>query len=68
MIFRPQELAIVNALLLGQRKDISVDTYNNYVNAGAIHILAVSGLHVGIILLMLQWFFRPLERLKYGNI
>lgn len=66
--FESQELAIIDALLLGQRKDISQDTYNNYVNAGAIHILAVSGLHVGIILFMLQWLFRPLERLKHGNI
>ncbi len=66
--FESQELAIIDALLLGQRKDISQDTYNNYVNAGAIHILAVSGLHVGIILLMLQWVFKPLDRLKYGNI
>ncbi len=65
--FNKDELAIVDALLLGQRKDISVDTYNNYVNAGAIHILAVSGLHVGIILYMLNKLFRPIERLRKGN-
>lgn len=65
--FEPQELAIVDALLLGQRKDISPDTYNNYVNAGAIHILAVSGLHVGIILWILNWIFKPVERLKHGK-
>lgn len=65
--FENDELAIIDALLLGQRKDISQETYNNYVNAGAIHILAVSGLHVGIILLILQSLFRPLERIKYGN-
>lgn len=65
--FRPEELAIVDALLLGQRKDISAATYNNYVNAGAIHILAVSGLHVGIILWILNWIFKPIERLKHGK-
>lgn len=65
--FRKDELAIVDALLLGQRKDISPETYNNYVNAGAIHILAVSGLHVGIILYLLNWVFRPIERIKRGN-
>ena len=65
--FKPDELAIIDALLLGQRKDISPDTYNSYVNAGAIHILAVSGLHVGIILWLLNWVFKPIERIKQGK-
>ena len=64
--FKPDELAIINALLLGQRQDISEETYNNYANAGAIHILAVSGLHVGIILLILNFLFRPIELMPYG--
>jgi competence protein ComEC len=66
--FKPDELAIINALLLGQRQDISEDIYSSYTNAGVIHILAVSGLHVGIILLMLNFLFRPVERLKNGYI
>lgn len=65
--FKRDELAIIDALLLGQRKDISQETYNNYINAGAVHILAVSGLHIGIILLILNWVFKPIERLKHGN-
>jgi len=64
--FKPDELAIMNALLLGQRQDISKDIYTSYTNAGVIHILAVSGLHIGIILLILQSIFKPLERFKYG--
>ncbi len=64
--FKPDELAIINALLLGQRKDVSEETYNNYANAGAIHILAVSGLHVGIILIILNFLFRPIERVRFG--
>lgn len=65
--FQKEELAIVQALLLGQKKDISAETYNNYAAAGAIHILAVSGLHVGIILLILNRIFSPLRRLKKGK-
>ena len=65
--FKTDVLAIINALLLGQRQDISPEIYNNYVNAGVIHILAVSGLHVGIIFLILNWLFKPLHRFKYGN-
>ncbi len=64
--FKPDELAVINALLLGQRQNISEDVYSNYKNAGAIHILAISGLHIGIILIILTAIFKPIERLKYG--
>lgn len=66
--FKPDELAIINALLLGQRQDISEDVYSSYTNAGAIHILAVSGLHVGIILLILSFILKPLEGFKHGKL
>ena len=67
-LFKPDELAIINALLLGQRQDISKEVYASYTNAGVIHILAVSGLHVGIILLLLTYLLKPLERYKHGII
>jgi len=66
--FKPEELAIIQALLLGQRQDISPETYSNYAAAGVIHILAVSGLHVGIILLLLNWVLKPVERLPKGKL
>lgn len=65
--FGPDELAILQALLLGQRNDISPETYTAYANAGAIHILAVSGLHIGILLLLLQWLLQPLEMVTHGK-
>ena len=65
--FKSDELAVINALLLGERKEISKQLIIDYSRAGTIHILAVSGLHVGIILLILTWFFKPLERLKRGK-
>ena len=65
--FGDDELALVQALLLGQKQDISAETYNDFAAAGAIHILAVSGLHVGIILLLLHWLFKPLTSLKKGK-
>ena len=66
--FKGDELAIINALLLGQRQEISKEIIENYQNAGAIHILAVSGLHVGIILLLLNFLLKPLEKLKHGKV
>ncbi|MCC1483186.1 ComEC/Rec2 family competence protein [Winogradskyella immobilis] len=65
--FKGDTLSIINALLLGQRQDIDPDLYTNYVNAGTIHILAVSGLHVGIILLILNFLLKPLHRTRYGR-
>ena len=65
--FKRDELAVVSALLLGQRQDISRELLADYAGAGAIHILAVSGLHVGIILLILSFLFKPLEQFKNGN-
>jgi len=66
--FKSDELSIINALLLGQRQDISEEIYNNYTRAGAIHILAVSGLHVGIVLILLSFILKPLEYFKKGKV
>ena len=65
--FGDEQLGVIQALLLGQRNDISEETYTNYKNAGAVHILAVSGLHVGILLLLLQFLLQPLKRLPKGK-
>lgn len=66
--FAGDELAVVNALLLGQQQDISEEVYQNYSKAGAIHILAVSGLHVSIFVVILNVLLAPLERLKKGRL
>lgn len=65
--FGEEELGVIQALLLGRRTDISKETYDNYKNAGAVHILALSGLHIGILLLVLQFLLRPLEYLPHGK-
>ena len=66
--FTKEQMAFINALLLGQRQDIEAETYQNYSNAGVVHILAISGLHVGILLMILQFVLSPLERFKHGKL
>ena len=66
--FEPIERALINALLLGQRQDISTEVYENYAKAGAIHILAISGLHIGILLLILQFIMKPLLYFRHGKL
>jgi len=65
--FQGNPLALINALLLGQRQELSPEVYTDFAAAGAVHILAVSGLHVGIIMLILQFIFKPLEGLRKGK-
>jgi competence protein ComEC len=61
------ERAIIQALVLGQKKDVSKALYSSYTAAGAAHILAVSGLHVGILYFILTFILSFTNRLKYGN-
>ena len=51
------ELSIVSALLLGDKQSLSLEAKDSYGKAGAMHVLAVSGLHVGIILVILTFVF-----------
>ena len=62
-----ENLSIINALLLGQRQDISKDTYKSFTKSGAIHILAISGLHIGLLMLLLGILFKPLSYFKIGK-
>lgn len=66
--FTQEQMGIIQALLLGQRQEISREAYAEYAAAGAIHILAVSGLHVGILFILLSWLFRPLTYFKQGRL
>ena len=43
------------------------ETIMIYSSSGAMHVLAVSGLHVGIIYLLLNSLFLFFEKFKYGK-
>lgn len=50
--------ALVEALVLGRRDDIAPAWRNAFVAAGLAHLLAISGLHVGILAAWLTLLFR----------
>ncbi|MFW5996311.1 MAG: DNA internalization-related competence protein ComEC/Rec2 [Halanaerobiaceae bacterium] len=52
---------IVKALILGERSELSQEKENYFTQAGASHLLAISGLHVGFVVLILFWFFKILS-------
>jgi len=65
---KQEERVIVQALILGERREISGETKSQYAAAGAIHLLAVSGLHVGIVFMLFRFLFAPLDAGKTGRI
>lgn len=67
--FSKQQLSIIEALVLGQKQGIDKEMNAQYAAAGMMHILAVSGLHVGIVLLLLRFLLKPVQfyRLKWAK-
>lgn len=57
--------ALITALLLGQQTSIDKETKAVLVDAGIIHILAVSGLHVGIIYLIFNYLTFFIQNKNY---
>lgn len=50
-----KELGIVSALTLGYREELDKDVQQSFSASGAMHVLAVSGLHTGIVWGILMW-------------
>jgi len=62
-----QEQVIAAALVLGVTEGIDTDLQNAYAASGAMHVLAVSGLHVGIIYAILLFLLRPLNQFAWSR-
>jgi competence protein ComEC len=59
-----KEAGLAAALLIGYKNDLDKSLVNAYTNTGVVHIIAISGLHLGLIYFMLQFFLAPLNKLK----
>jgi competence protein ComEC len=62
------ELSVASALVLGYKADLDDALRNAYAASGAMHVLAVSGLHVGIIYMVLMMILKLipfLHRVKW---
>ena len=66
-----QELGIISALTLGYREDLDKDVQRAFSASGAMHVLAVSGLHTGIVWGLVMWIltlgvlYKPLWEDKF---
>ena len=62
------ELNVLNALILGQQQDISPEILKDYQYAGAVHVLSVSGLHIGFIMLFITFLLKPINNSGNGSL
>lgn len=63
-----REFAVASAILLGSDDYLEADQQKEFAGAGAMHILCVSGLHVGIIYLILNSMLLFLDKRKGGRV
>lgn len=72
-IYRRQNLGeeqfkILSALTLGYKRELNAEIKQVFSASGAMHVLAVSGLHVGIIYLALSFLFGFMKKKTAGRI
>jgi competence protein ComEC len=60
-----REFEVINAMLLGNQAGMDEETAMSYRNTGAVHILSVSGMHLGVFAFILLHLFSFLKRKKW---
>lgn len=60
--FNNTEYTILSALTLGYQNDLSDDIKQGFRTTGTVHVLSVSGLHVGIIYIMVSFLLGFIRR------
>lgn len=56
-----ENYGILKALLLGDKSNLDAETYQTFGKSGLAHILSISGLHVGFIVLLLCFVLKKLK-------
>ncbi len=64
-IHREKEQGLAEALLIGYKEDLDKNLVQAYSNTGVVHVIAISGLHLGLIYWILLGFTKPLNRKNF---
>lgn len=59
-----KETALAEALLIGYKNDLDRSLVQSYSNTGVVHVIAISGLHLGLIYWLLGFMLQPLRNRK----
>lgn len=59
-----EELGLAEALLIGYKDDLDRTLVQSYSNTGVVHIIAISGLHLGLVYAMLLLLLKPLRHIQ----
>ncbi|NDC77158.1 MAG: ComEC family competence protein [Chitinophagia bacterium] len=59
-IRHPEATGLAEALLIGYRVDLDQSVADIYTNTGVVHIIAISGMHIGMLYGILAWAFGQL--------
>jgi competence protein ComEC len=62
-----KEQGLAEALLIGYKDDLDKNLVQSYTNTGVVHVIAISGLHLGLIYWLLVRLFAPLRKKKISN-
>lgn len=62
------EVAVAEALLIGYRDDLDRELVQSYSNTGVVHIIAISGLHLGMIYGLMVFLFSPFKQRKWNKV
>src|SRR5688572_1241563 len=60
-----KELGLAEALLIGYKDDLDKTLVQSYSNTGVVHVIAISGLHLGLIYWLLTLLFKPIQKIKF---
>ena len=61
------EFEVLSALTLGYSRELDPETRRVFSSSGAMHVLSVSGLHVGIIFTVLSFLLAFLKKKQWGK-
>ena len=62
------EAGMAEALLIGYRPDLDREVVQDYSNAGIVHVIAISGMHLALLYGTLLWLLKWLPVRRWTNI
>ena len=63
-----EKYGLAEAILIGHRDDMDSSLLSSYINTGVVHVIAISGLHIGLIFMIINMLVNKMstpEKVKY---